>query len=63
MITTLSKEKRSHAKRGDILVDDFLKYRCLWEEMGGIFIHHKNAADSIREVGKHIDLRKEDIGK
>src|ERR1700677_4612588 len=43
MITTLSKDKRSHAKAGDVLVDDYLKYRHLWEEIGGVFIHHKSA--------------------
>lgn len=50
MITTLSKDKRSHAQPGDILVDDYLKYRHLWEEMGGLFIHHVSAAQSIEAV-------------
>lgn len=57
MITTLSKDKRSHAKAGDVLVDDYLKYRHLWVEMGGIFVHHKTAEDSIRDIGEYIDLR------
>lgn len=56
MITTLSKDKRSHAKPGDFLIDDFLKYRHLWVEMGGVFIHHKSAVDSVRELGEHINL-------
>jgi len=38
MITTLSKNKRDHAKPGDVLVDDMEKYRHLWEEMGGVFV-------------------------
>lgn len=43
MITTLSKNKRDEAKSGDVLVDDFLKYRHLWEDHGGVFIHHVSA--------------------
>ena len=50
MITTLSKDKRSHAKAGDILIDDYLKYRHLWEEMGGVFIHHKSAQESLHQL-------------
>jgi uncharacterized protein YfaT (DUF1175 family) len=37
-------------KPGDILIDDFDKYRHLWIEAGGIFIHHTSAAASIRAL-------------
>jgi hypothetical protein len=47
MITCMSAEKRSHMKPGDILVDDYLKYRHLWEEAGGVFVHHTSADSSI----------------
>ena len=56
MITTLSKDKRSHAKAGDVLVDDYLKYRHLWEEIGGVFIHHKSAEQSIIALGAYFGL-------
>jgi hypothetical protein len=39
---------------GDILIDDFDKYRDLWIKAGGIFIHHTSAVASIhalRELG------------
>lgn len=54
MICCMSADKRNHMKPGDVLVDDYLKYRNLWEEAGGVFIHHTSAASSIqqlREVG------------
>ena len=50
MITCYSKNKRDHAKPGDILIDDMLKYRHLWEEMGGTFILHTSAKDSLRQL-------------
>jgi hypothetical protein len=54
MITTSAALKREHCHPGDALVDDRDKYRGLWEQAGGIFIHHKDAATSIdrlRECG------------
>lgn len=47
IITCLAADKRRHARRGDILVDDTLKYRMLWEKAGGIFVHHHSAASTI----------------
>jgi hypothetical protein len=42
IITTMARDKRNHGKTGDVLVDDMLRHAHLWEEMGGIFVHHKN---------------------
>jgi hypothetical protein len=51
MITCLSKEKCLHMMNpGDVLVDDYLRYRELWEKAGGIFIHHVSARESIRQL-------------
>ena len=51
MITCLSRDKYLHMKRpGDVLVDDYLRYRDLWEKAGGIFVHHISAAESIRQL-------------
>ncbi|WP_287360681.1 hypothetical protein [Mesorhizobium sp.] len=47
MITCMSKDKRTYCRPGDILVDDYLKYRDLWEGAGGVFIHHIDAASSL----------------
>lgn len=54
IITCMARDKRNHAAAGDILVDDTLRHRHLWEEIGGIFIHHHNAEQSLarlREMG------------
>ena len=50
IITCLAADKRRHARDGDILVDDTLKYRDLWIGAGGIFVHHRNAEASIEEL-------------
>ena len=50
IITCMARDKRLHMQPGDILVDDTLKHRHLWEEFGGIFIHHTSAAHSIAEL-------------
>ena len=50
MICTESAEKRRHMKPGDVLVDDYLKYRDLWEEAGGIFVHHRSTAETLLEL-------------
>jgi hypothetical protein len=47
IITCLAADKRRHARDGDILVDDTLKYRDLWSGAGGIFVHHRGAASTI----------------
>jgi hypothetical protein len=56
VITTSAALKREHCHPGDALVDDREKYRHLWEEAGGIFIHHRDAASSIRELRAHAFL-------
>jgi hypothetical protein len=56
IITTMARDKRDHAKGGDVLVDDQLKHRHLWEEVGGVFIHHRNARESIAALGAYFTL-------
>jgi hypothetical protein len=50
IITCMAVDKRRHAQEGDVLIDDLSKHRHLWEEAGGIFIHHTDAASSIAEL-------------
>ena len=50
VITTTAALKKEYCQPGDVLVDDRDKYRDLWEEAGGIFIHHRNAAISIAQL-------------
>jgi hypothetical protein len=37
---------------GDVLVDDRENHRHLWESAGGIFVHHKSAEDSLRQLAE-----------
>lgn len=53
VITTTAALKREHCSPGDALVDDRDKYRHLWEQAGGVFIHHRNAKNSVRLLHEH----------
>lgn len=50
IITCLAREKRLYLKPGDILVDDTLKFSELWEEAGGIFVHHTSAESTLSKL-------------
>jgi hypothetical protein len=45
-----SREKCLHAAAGDILIDDWEKYRALWIGKGGRWITHTSADDTIRSL-------------
>jgi hypothetical protein len=48
--TCFSREKCLHAKPGDLLIDDWIKYRDRWIEVGGRWITHVSASDTIAEM-------------
>lgn len=52
LITCPAHRKRDHGRPGDILVDDWSRYRDKWEKMGGTFVLHdaKNPAASVAAV-------------
>ena len=52
IITCMARDKHKHMKPGDVLVDDREKHRAAYEEAGVVFVHHMNAADSIRQLAK-----------
>lgn len=52
IVTVMAVDKRSHCEEGDVLVDDLLKHRHLWESAGGIFIHHRSARESLAELAR-----------
>ena len=60
IMTCKAKEKFMHIRHpGDVLVDDYLKYKQQWEEAGGIFIHHVSARNTIKrldEMGMDVRL-------
>lgn len=50
IITCMARDKRRHASPGDVLVDDTLKHRHLWEEAGGTFVHHRDVETTLAEL-------------
>ena len=52
----MARDKRDHAREGDVLVDDQLKHRHLWEEVGGVFIHHRNARDTLEQLAMYFPI-------
>ena len=52
IITTMARQKHLHMEKGDVLVDDRENHRKLWEDAGGIFIHHKSAELSLRALAE-----------
>jgi len=52
IVTCLARDKHNHMEPGDVLVDDREKHRAAYEAAGVVFIHHKNAADSLRQLAK-----------
>jgi 5'(3')-deoxyribonucleotidase len=52
IITCMARDKHKHMHRGDVLVDDREKHRAAYEEAGVVFVHHKNAEDSLRQLAQ-----------
>ena len=58
ILTVMAIDKRNHAQEGDILVDDQLRHAHLWEEVGGIFVHHRDAESTIARLSDMgVDVR------
>ena len=48
MITCMAKDKIRHIENpGDVLVDDKTKFQAVWEEGGGIFVHHTSTESTL----------------
>ena len=39
-----------HAAPGDVLIDDWEKYKSLWLDVGGVWITHRSAAETADEL-------------
>jgi hypothetical protein len=58
MITCKSKEKRNYCQPGDVLIDDLLKYRELWTEAGGHFIHYvQNPENTVESLFNYLETQ------
>lgn len=56
IITCMAVDKRDHCHPGDVLVDDTLKHRHLWEAAGGIFIHHRSVEATLDELARRFPV-------
>ena len=52
IITCMARVKHKHMQPGDVLVDDRENHRAAYEREGVVFIHHKNAEDSLRQLAR-----------
>ena len=52
IITCMARDKHKHMKKRDVLVDDRENHRAAYEAAGIVFVHHKDAADSLRQLAK-----------
>lgn len=52
MIVCMSVDKIKYAQPGDIIIDDWPKYRQIWLDGGGVWIDHYTAEISINELKK-----------
>jgi 5'(3')-deoxyribonucleotidase len=59
IITCMARDKHKHMHRGDVLVDDRENHRAAYEAAGVIFVHHKNAQDSLNQLAKIFPSVKE----
>lgn len=50
MITTMARDKFRHMTGADVLVDDRADHRTAWEDVGGTFIHHRDARSSLIQL-------------
>jgi 5'(3')-deoxyribonucleotidase len=60
IITCMARDKHRHMATGDVLVDDRENHREAYEAHGVVFIHHKNAQDSIRRLAAFFPSVKAD---
>jgi hypothetical protein len=56
IITTMARDKRDHARKGDVLVDDQIRHAHLWEEAGGVFIHHRDAGSTLEQLREYFPI-------
>jgi 5'(3')-deoxyribonucleotidase len=52
IVTCMARDKHKHMHPGDVLVDDREKHREAYEAAGVVFVHHKDAEDSLRQLAK-----------
>jgi hypothetical protein len=56
VITCRSSEKCLYAQPGDILIDDWERYRHLWEAKGGVWITYRSAAETLAAYFQNLNI-------
>lgn len=61
MVACVSREKALHCQPGDVIIDDWARYRGFWEAAGGHWILHdpKNVGASILKLNDILQRKKE----
>jgi hypothetical protein len=54
IVTCMARDKHKHMHPGDVLVDDRENHRPAYEAAGVVFVHHRNALDSLRQLATII---------
>ncbi len=52
IITCMARDKHKHMAPGDVLVDDRENHRRTYEDSGVVFVHHKSAEESLRQLAE-----------
>lgn len=52
IITCMARDKHKHMHPGDVLVDDRETHRAAYEGHGVVFVHHRSAEDSLRQLAE-----------
>ncbi len=55
MVGCLSKDKCLHGKPGDVLIDDWEKHKDAWTAMGGHWITHISAKQSLADLQSYLN--------
>lgn len=50
IITCMARDKHKHMHPGDVLVDDRENHRAAYEAANIVFVHHRNAEESLRRL-------------
>ncbi|MEO6581969.1 MAG: hypothetical protein ABIN68_04070 [Sphingomicrobium sp.] len=52
IITCMASDKHKYMAPGDVLVDDRENHRAAYERAGVVFVHHRDADDSLKQLAK-----------
>jgi 5'(3')-deoxyribonucleotidase len=52
IITCMARDKHKHMHAADVLVDDRENHRTAYETAGVVFVQHRNAEDTLRQLAR-----------